>query len=267
MIVASLRSLPEGEATSLLHNLRNDMSPETLANVLRSNVRLPFSIPPQILEGDSTQQISPTSSQAEYGTDMLATSRDGSGSSRSNSDVTPTKAPAIWLRTPQDSDFVEHLLELYLCWIHPFHQFFSRNQFIYDMQRGNTEFCSAMLVNAILAFACHFSDRPAARADPNDPTTAGDQFFREAKRSLDMTERSTLTTVQALGIMSIRELSHGRDSSGYLYAGRCVRMALDLGLHLSTTDTGLAPAELEVCKTTFAGAFNLETFVARSFVR
>ena len=91
--------------------------------------------------------------------------------------------------------------------------------------------------------------------------TAGDEFFAEARRQLDGMEQPSLTTVQALAIMSIREMSHGRESSGYHYAGRAVRMALELGLHLSVVSTGLQVAEIEVRKLTFWGVFCLETYV------
>ena len=175
--------------------------------------------------------------------------------------ATPKETSAIWFAIPQDADLVEHLLNLYFCWVHPFYQLFSRDHFIHNMGRGGTGFCSAMLVNALLANACHYSDRPSARGDPRNPSTAGDQFFAEAKRLLDKTERPSLTTVQALGLMSIREASQGRDSNAYQYVGRSVRMALELGLHLSMIGSGMRPAEIEVRKITFWGVFNLETFV------
>lgn len=130
---------------------------------------------------------------------------------------------------------------------------------MHDMGSGRTEFCSAMLVNALLSMACHYSDRPFTRTDPNNAATAGDAFFAEAKRLLDLTDKPSLTTVQALAIMSLREASHGHDSNGYQYAGRCVRMALELGLHLSVIGSGLGAAEVEVRRVTFWGVFNLET--------
>lgn len=96
-----------------------------------------------------------------------------------------------------------------------------------------TNYCSSLLVNAMCSYACHFTDLKAARKDPNDPKTAGDHFFEKAKQLLhDDDETSCLTTVQALAVMSVREPSAGRDSTGYRYIGRAVRMALELGMHL-----------------------------------
>lgn len=215
--MASLRDLPEPEAMSLLHNLRGDTNPEVLANALRSNVNLPHGFAPQTLEADIVRQISPASAISRLGKESLAASRDSStDASRSLSGTaTPTEAVAIWFRAPQDADFVEHLLNLYFCWVHPFYQLFSRDHFVDDMGCGGTTFCSALLVNALLAVACSYSDRASARVESNKPATAGDHFFADAKSLLDSTDRPSLTTVQALGLMSIRETSHGRDSNGY----------------------------------------------------
>ena len=136
---------------------------------------------------------------------------------------------------------------------------FSRDHFLHDFRSGQTGHCSRILANAIAAFACSYSDRLAALADPYDPSTAGDQFFAEAKRLLDLDEKPSLTMVQALGIMSFRETSHGRDSNGYQYTGRCLRVALEMGLHLSVMSSSLSPQEYEARKITFWGVFNTET--------
>ena len=263
VIVASLQTLPETEAIALLHNLRGDSTPDILAASLRTNVRLPHSYAPQTLEADLVEQIShpvPSSSPFNDGVDATPRSRDRSRHGHP-AGTTSGDNPMVWFNTPQDPEFVEHLLKLYFAWIQPFYHFLSPDLFLPDMARGRTDFCSTMLVNAMLAFACHYSDRPQARPDPSNPSSVGDQFFVEAKRILDLNEKSCLTTVQALGIMAARECSHGRDANGYKLAGMCVRMALELGLHLSHIGSGLRPADVEARKITFWGVFNLETCV------
>lgn len=167
-----------------------------------------------------------------------------------------------WTRVTRDTEFLNHLMELYFCWQHPFYVLFSKECFLHDMARGRSKYCSQLLMNALLACACSFSDRPAARTNPDHPITAGDHFFNEARRLLIEDERSTLTTVQALGLMCIRESGCGRDSAGYQYAGRCIRMAVELGLHLCFTGaagSSLTPTEIEVRKITFWGCFTLDT--------
>jgi hypothetical protein len=143
-----------------------------------------------------------------------------------------------------------------------FYVIFSRECFLKDFRSGRDKYCSPLLVNAILAYACHFTDEPAARTDPDNPRTAGDHFFDEAKRLLFLDETPSLTTTQALCVMAMREPSAGRDSSGFMYMGRCMRMAIELGLHLNSSSAPtlqLTPSENEVRKVTFWGCFCVDT--------
>lgn len=127
------------------------------------------------------------------------------------------------------------------------------------MSKGRKKYCSSLLVNAILALACHFSDRPEARADPDDPTSTGEHFFREAKRILAVEgEASSLTSVQALALMSLHEAGCGRDSSGWMYSGRAFRMGLDMDFNLPLARLDLSPTEIEVRKITFWGCFTID---------
>ncbi|QIW97462.1 hypothetical protein AMS68_002980 [Peltaster fructicola] len=251
VIVASLRALPEHEAISLLHSLRTDTNPDVIAASLRNNVDLPQNYAAQTLEADFAQQASQPSDESSAASEPLSTLS-----------VTPhiktnlRNAPCA--RTLHDTEFIDHLLQLYFSWIHPFHQFVSQEHFLHDFHNGRDDYCSAALANAVLAFACHYSDRQAARTNHYNPATAGDMFFAEAKQHLEQAEKPSLTLVQALGIMSLRETSMGRDSNGYQYAGRCVRMAIELSLHLPIPGNS-QPIDEEQRKTTFWGAFILET--------
>ena len=129
------------------------------------------------------------------------------------------------------------------------------------MKKGSHEYCSPLLVNAILAVACSFSDRPEARAVADDIATAGNQFFKEAESLLAGDSIPNLTTVQALGIMANREASCGRDQTHQSLASQCTQMAMRLGLHLRHDSIGgktFSPAEREVRTITFWGTFALD---------
>jgi hypothetical protein len=167
-----------------------------------------------------------------------------------------------WTRVTQDQDLIGHLLSLYFCWQHPLYIVFSQDCFLQDMAHGRSKYCSALLVNAVLACSCAFAEPADARFGQSDFYALKTGFFSEAKRLLFEDERSCLTTVQALAIMSLTDAACGRDSSGFHYAGRCMRMALELGLHLDITGPGasrLTPTEIEVRKITFWGCFNMDT--------
>lgn len=251
------------EVADIVQQIRADENLEAIAESLKRNMTLPGRSDSQTLEGDFSDL-------------MGKPALDESGETRlyghsSNLGLVPhdeelplrTNIPSgSWTRVTRDAEFVGHLMGLYFCWQHPFYVLFSKECFLHDMARGRSKYCSPLLVNALLAAACAFSDRPEARTNPSDPNTAGDHFFAEARRLLFENEHPSLTTVQALALMGCREASCGRDSSGFQYAGRCIRMALELGLHLCFKTAGnslLTPTEIEVRKITFWGCFTLDT--------
>lgn len=177
-----------------------------------------------------------------------------------------------WTEVTSDPELITHLLNLYFTWHYSYFTCLSRPLFYRSFIRGHQpvspgqppEHCSPLLVNAMLALGCHFTSRPAARADPNDATTAGDHFFREAKRLIlefDEHEKPRITTVQALALMSVREAGCGRESRGWVYSGMSFRMACDLGLHLdsgtmaATRSRPIDPDEEDSRRITFWGCF------------
>lgn len=165
--------------------------------------------------------------------------------------------PTTWTTITGDTSLVQHLLALYFCWEYPTFASLSKEHFLKDFLDGRSRYCSPMLVNALLALGCRFSTQPNTRAVPDDPTTSGDHFFRESLRLFAKeTNHHTLTTIQALGIMSIREASCGRDSESWYYAGQSVRMAIEMGLHRLSGDGD--SDELAVQAATFWGAFALD---------
>ena len=169
--------------------------------------------------------------------------------------------PFSWTHVTRDASLIEHLLSLYFCWEYPVFTILSEHYFRNDMRNKRRQYCSPLLVNAILAVACRFSDRPEARTISDDGRTAGDHFFEEAELLLAGDSTPGLTTLQALGIMSVREASSGRESKGFSLAGQCTRMAIQLGLQLpcaGVDGVAFSPTELEVRAITFWGSFALE---------
>lgn len=69
------------------------------------------------------------------------------------------------------------------------------------------------------------------RGDALDGRTAGDVFYTEALRLLNLGRTYTLPTIQALGLLSIREASCGLDSDSWFHSGQSIRMACEMGLH------------------------------------
>ena len=166
-----------------------------------------------------------------------------------------------WTEVTSDGELVEHLMALYFCWEYPTFASLSKEHFLDDFRAGRRRYCSSLLVNAMLAVGCRFSTQATARVDPDDSETAGDHFFAEALRLLQLEpSRHTLTTIQALGLMSIREASRGRSTESIYYSGQSVMIAVEMGLHLESESGGGDHASLDhaVKSATFWGAFSLD---------
>jgi len=169
------------------------------------------------------------------------------------------KVPAeTWTNITGDSALVQHLLALYFCWEYPTFASLSKEHFLKDFKVGRQRYCSSLLVNALLALGCRFSSQPSTRSNPHDARTSGDHFFKECQKLLSQEDsHHTLTTIQALGIMSIREASCGRDSESWYYAGQSIRLAIEMGLHTIGGDRA-DEDETAVKAATFWGAFALD---------
>ncbi|KAF2278040.1 uncharacterized protein EI97DRAFT_281992 [Westerdykella ornata] len=272
-LIKAIRSLPESEASELIHHIRKDprLDVASLADTWKKTVTLPF-IPAsdrESLEGDLSlllgkPSLTQTGESRHFGhTSSLGLVQEDENYTISRRPPAPCDYKnGTWTSVTQDVLFVEHLLDLYFQWSHAFYVIFSRECFYKDFRSGRQKYCSPLLVNALLAYGCHFSDDPRARTEPSNPRTAGDHFFAEARRLLYEDESPSLTTAQALCVMAMREPSAGRDSSGFMYIGRCMRMCVELGMHLNTTSSpslGLTPSEIEVRKVTFWGCFIVDT--------
>ncbi|OJJ48145.1 hypothetical protein ASPZODRAFT_62889 [Penicilliopsis zonata CBS 506.65] len=137
-----------------------------------------------------------------------------------------------WTSVTTDDHFVSHLVSLWFTW-HGSSLFnlVNRDLFLNSMCAGDPEppFCSSFLVNAILAEACAYSDYAESYSIYNDLATKGAHFYQEAKRLLDLEEgRSTLTTMQGLGVMYTCSTFMGKDRVGWMYVTNAVESAREL---------------------------------------
>ncbi|KAL7949896.1 hypothetical protein V8C42DRAFT_308918 [Trichoderma barbatum] len=172
-----------------------------------------------------------------------------------------------WTRVTTDPRLIMHLMNMYFNYHYPYFTTLSRKLFWRDFMRGKaglqpgTAYCSSLLVNAMLALGCHFTDIPGAFGIPGDSRTKGDHFFAEAKRLIvenDEYEKPRLVTVQALALMSVREAGCAREAKGWVYSGMSFRMALDIGLNLEVEGLDkehMAEEEVDARRITFWGCF------------
>ncbi|KAL9027408.1 MAG: hypothetical protein Q9196_004063, partial [Gyalolechia fulgens] len=171
-----------------------------------------------------------------------------------------------WTEVTKDHELIVHLMNMYFTWHYTYFTTLSKSLFYRDFLLGKppaetkrrTEYCTPLLVNAMLTLGCHFTSWPAARSNPADSATAGDHFFKEAKRLIlenDEHESPRLATVQALALMSVREAGCGREAKGWVYSGMSFRMAYDLGLNVDSGFLNLDEEETDARRMTIWGCF------------
>ena len=185
-------------------------------------------------------------------------------------DYSATDDPiTTWTRVTKDARVIKHLMQMYFNYHYPYFTTLSKTMFLRDYSKGKaglagqtgTIYCSSLLVNAMLALGCHFTDIPEACAVPGDNQTKGDHFFAEAKRLIlenDEFARPRLVTVQALALMSVHEAGCAREAKGWVYSGMSFRMAQDIGLNLEIGGMDkerMTEHEVDARKITFWGCF------------
>lgn len=138
-----------------------------------------------------------------------------------------------WTTVISSEDLLRQLLRsffqhAYAEWF-PFH----KDLFLSDMLANRTEFCSPLLVNAVLANACYSTSSLPERAKYWIPDNLTYRFTAEAKRLWDLesvSSHSCLTTVQASQILSVIMDFDGINTLGRIYTTQGLAVAEDLNL-------------------------------------
>ena len=252
------------EVADIVRRLRANEDYEHIAETVKRTDLLPKNSESNSLEGDLSCRLGrPVRDEVReikhyghtLGLDLIPEAEVSTAHTRAKSES--------WTGGTHDKAFLDHFVQLYFTWVHPFYILFPKGLFFHDMIRGQSKYCSALLVSAILACACCFSDDPKSRTNPSDHSTAGDHFFAKAKSLLFQQEHSNLATVQALALMGLREASLDHESSGFSYSEKCMRMIVELGLHLSfdSSVSKLSSIEIAARRITFWGCFTQDTYV------
>jgi hypothetical protein len=151
-LIETIRHSDDAQATQLLAAIRGSTSlPDTKACIeeLLSKLRSTHTGPsPELMrfQEQIDQMEEPRPSFRRKVLDV-----------RRLSDDPPYRVPASpWTDVTDDDDLVSHLISLWFTWHHPWHNWLDSKLFLQAMQSGKreAEFCSPLLVNAILADAC-----------------------------------------------------------------------------------------------------------------
>ncbi|KAL7928301.1 putative zinc finger protein [Trichoderma chlorosporum] len=146
--------------------------------------------------------------------------------------------PSTWTSVSADNELMRSLLGEYFLREHMWFTYINKNLFLEDMASGSERFCSSLLVNAVLAFACHCNRRMSARAEYWNPFTLGYKFLAEAKRLWEREQQeSKITSIQAALFLNGISNLDGADAIGWQYTSRAVNMAHELELFAVTPKT------------------------------
>lgn len=120
--------------------------------------------------------------------------------------------PCYWTNVTSNAVLVEHLVTLYLTWIHPLHTLFDEDKFMESFRTCVDVYCSHSLVNAICAAACH-----VLRSEwRNDEGAHGgidhlqSRFMDEVEELQVDCDASKMTAVQSWAIVGGKTLLGGQ---------------------------------------------------------
>ncbi|EOA89630.1 uncharacterized protein SETTUDRAFT_103856 [Exserohilum turcica Et28A] len=153
--------------------------------------------------------------------------------------------PSEWTTVSKDDALMRDLLTAYFA--HEYHLWpvFHKDYFLEDMAKPKSEnrktpCCSALLVNAILAYACYSSKKIENRFRYWEPDGLGYRFLAEAKRIWEMQtinrKNRNLASVQAALVINIIYNIYGLDKLGTPFGLQGLAIALDLRLFDGNAD-------------------------------
>lgn len=131
-----------------------------------------------------------------------------------------------WTSVARVPALVDHLISLYLSWIHPVHMLFDENHFLRSFRTCSDIYCSAPLVNVICAMGCHLLHETfgADQEGRSSMASLRDQFMDETKfwMQKDLVYEK-MTTIQTYPIMFLVEVGCGKG----LLASSHLRLAVE----------------------------------------
>ncbi|KAK6531771.1 hypothetical protein TWF694_002940 [Orbilia ellipsospora] len=124
---------------------------------------------------------------------------------------------SFWTTVTDDDEFVSHLISSWIAWDSLSCHYTDVDIFVEAMKQKDQLFCSSLLVNSVLATACHFSSRLTLRSDIQNPNSFCYRFLKEAISLWhEEFERPKPTTVQA-GMMLCQILAcNGSDQLAWM---------------------------------------------------
>ncbi|KAJ3538441.1 hypothetical protein NM208_g5904 [Fusarium decemcellulare] len=134
--------------------------------------------------------------------------------------------PSKWTTVCSDDALMRRLLAGFFLQDHDWWTAFHKDYFLQDMVHMRDDFCSALLVNAVLALSCNYYRGLSERTQFWSHKTLGYRFLAEAKRLWEYERNeSKLTTIHASLIFHVIYSGSGADKIGFAYMAQGCAMA------------------------------------------
>ncbi|KAL7917956.1 hypothetical protein ACQKWADRAFT_265301 [Trichoderma austrokoningii] len=139
--------------------------------------------------------------------------------------------PSKWTAVIADDRLMRTLLRAYLLHEYPTFPVFHKDIFFQAMINNDRRFCSPLLVNVLLAEACHCHVGIPNREQFWVPQSLRYRFLAEATRLWELEHtRVDLVTVQAATLLNLVYSHNGMDSIGEVYLAHAIHKAQQLNL-------------------------------------
>ncbi|KAH6607270.1 hypothetical protein Trco_003583 [Trichoderma cornu-damae] len=139
--------------------------------------------------------------------------------------------PSKWTAVASDDHLMRTLLKAYILHEYPTFPVFHKDIFFQAMIDGDRRYCSPMLVNALLAEACHSFIGIPNRDQFWVPQSLRYRFLAEAKRLWEQeSNKVDLVTVQAATLLNLIYSHNGMDKVGMPYLTQALKIAQQIDL-------------------------------------
>ncbi|KAM0359728.1 hypothetical protein ACHAP4_003332 [Fusarium culmorum] len=171
-----------------------------------------------------------------------------------------------WTSVSKDDVLMRDLLRVMFRCEYQFTAAFQKDLFLQDLVAGREDFCSPLLVNAVLAYACVCYPQMSNRVEYWNPNNLLYRFTAEAKRLWELEAKvPRITTIQAGIILTVFHNLCGVDEIGKPYRLQAVALAHQLRIF----DTAVADRSERLQRGreyTAWAMYNWETLSAFSFM-
>lgn len=171
------------------------------------------------------------------------------------------------------SSITDTLLQLYWRIVHPLYPFLAREetQETYQSLRNGTPLQDSLKavvcqLDVIFALSCQLDER----LEPPQRLALSEEYIATAKQVLnaDLWEQASLTSVQNFLLLSQYLQSTNRPYQCWMAVGQAIRMAQNLGLHLSsTTERIVSPRKQQLWRKVWYGCILMDRMVAMTYGR